>query len=145
MIPLGTVITRFRSPASITTYAVITLAIEPIGCSLTDDRDQRSAPVVSSASSANGARTPAGVLLVASAACVRSEAAARVAGPAATINPATNPAVTVDAASRPVFRIGSPSACPRAVQRILPARPVGGGRLRLNFLRTRTRPRPERG
>src|ERR1700722_1431066 len=143
--PLGTVITRFRSPASITTYAVITLVIEPIGCSLTDDRDQRSAPVISFSSSANGARTPVGVLLVASAACAPSEAAAGVAGPAATINPATNPAATVDAASRPVFRIGSPSGRPNAVQRILPVRPVCGGRLRLNFLRTRTRLRPERG
>src|SRR5580692_192840 len=118
--PLGTVITRLRSPASITTYAVITLVIEPIGCSLTDDRDQRSAPVVWFATSANGARTPAGVLLVAPTACVRSEAAARVAGPAATIKPATNPAVTVDAASRPAFGIGSPSACPGTVHRILP-------------------------
>src|ERR1700735_3772302 len=121
--PLGTVITRFRLPAWITTYAVITLVIEPIGCSLTDDRDQRSAPLLSSASSATGARTPAGVLLAAAPPCASSEAAARVAGPAATINPASNPAATVDAASRPVFRIGSPSACPAHVQAIVPGGP----------------------
>ena len=58
--PSGTVITRLRSPASMTTYAVITLVTLPIGRSLTDDRLHRSAPVAAFASSAHGARTPAG-------------------------------------------------------------------------------------
>src|ERR1700722_15050822 len=145
------------------------LVIEPIGCSLTDPRGQRSAPVASLASSAHGART-AGALLtgllpgVFSLAAlspalsllglsllavaidrVPSEVAARAVGATATINPATNPAATVDAPSRPVIRISFPSACPNAFQRILPVRPVCGGRLRLNFLRTGTRLRPERG
>ena len=52
--PPGTVITRFRlSPGVVsTTYAVITLVTEPIGRSITEDRDQRSAPVAAFASSA---------------------------------------------------------------------------------------------
>src|SRR5271170_2592747 len=128
------------------------LVIDPIGCSLADPRDQRSAPVASLASSAHGARTT-GALLAAIAVSllavaigrVPSEVAARAVGATATINPATNPAATVDVASRPVIRISFPSACPNAVQRILPVRAVCGGRLRLNFLRTGTRLRPERG
>ena len=60
--PLGTVITRFRlSPGAVsTTYAVITLVMEPIGRSTTDDLDQRSAPVAAFASSARRDRTPTG-------------------------------------------------------------------------------------
>ena len=84
-------------------------------------------------------------LLAVTIARVPREVAARAAGATATINPATNPAATVDVASRPVIRISFPSACTNAIQRILPVRPVCGGRLRLNFLRTGTRPRPECG
>src|ERR1700722_1632172 len=142
------------------------LVIEPIGCSLVDPRDQRSAPVASLASSAHGARTagalltaffaaaflpavlcpavflPALSLLAVAVGRVPSGVAARAVGATATINPATNPAATVDVASRPVIRISFPSACPNAVERILPLRAVCGGRLRLNFLRTGTRLRP---
>jgi hypothetical protein len=48
------VITRFRlSPRVVsTTYAVITLVTEPIGRLITDERDQRLAPVAAFASSA---------------------------------------------------------------------------------------------
>src|ERR1700685_678648 len=98
MMPPGTVISWFRWPASITTYAVITLVIDPIGRSVTDDWDQRSLPVASSASSANGACTPTGpaaLALLAISALPRL--AARAAGPAARIITATVPAAAVDA------------------------------------------------
>src|ERR1700761_785778 len=60
--PPGTVITWFRfSPGVVsTTYAVMTLVTEPIGRSVTDDLDQRSAPVAAFASSARRDRTPTG-------------------------------------------------------------------------------------
>src|SRR5580700_1992405 len=100
MMPRGTVISWFRWPASITTYAVITLVIDPIGRSVTDDRDQRFWPVASSASSAQGARTrpgPAALALLALLALPRL--AARAAGPAARIITAAIPAATADAAN----------------------------------------------
>ena len=107
-------ISWFRWPASITTYAVITLVIDPIGRSVTDDWDQRSLPVASFASSAHGARTPTGPGAALALRHWRLSAlrsvAARAAGPAARIITATIPAATVDAAKRPVIRIG-PSFC----------------------------------
>src|SRR5271167_928598 len=105
MMPLGTVIIWFRWPDSITTYAVITLAIDPIGRSVTEDLDQRSLPVASFASSAQGARTPAGWALV-----ELPAVAARAAGPAAMIITASIPATMADAANRPVIPIGPPPA-----------------------------------
>src|SRR5258707_15234446 len=59
MMALGTVIPWFRVPALMTTYAVITLAMDPIGCCVAEDRDHRSVPVAPLAISAYGARTPA--------------------------------------------------------------------------------------
>src|ERR1700688_2691823 len=100
--PLGTVITRFRSPASITTYAVITLVIDPIGRSVTDDLDHRSRPVASFASSAHRARTPAGLELAGWAGLITAAPAGEA---PATMIPAAIPATTAPAASRPAIRI----------------------------------------
>src|ERR1700761_5918951 len=100
--PPGTVITRFRLRPGVvsTTYAVITLVIEPIGRSSTDDRDQRSAPFAAFANSAHRDRTPAGPAPV--------RTAALAAG--ATMPPATMiPASTAATARRTAIRIGTSS------------------------------------
>src|ERR1700733_9046647 len=99
--PSGTVIARLRlSPRVVsTTYAVITLVMEPIGRSTTDDRDHRSAPVAAFASSAKRDRTPDGAeAAFAAGAAPVPVTAARAAGAAAA--PATIvPATTAPAAS----------------------------------------------
>src|SRR6516164_8447930 len=100
MIPLGTVITRFRWPASITTYAVITLVTLPIGRFVDGDRVHWTAPVVAFASSAHGAATPAGPF----AACCACAAA-----PVAVIRPVTSsPAAAIALVSRQNTRICPP-------------------------------------
>src|SRR5579862_4118420 len=102
--PSGTVITRLRSPASMTMYAVITLVTLPIGRSVTDERLHRSAPVAAFATSAHGARTPAGAV------AVFAVAAAFAAG-AAAVRPAASNPVTAAPLSNPAgTRIGSPNA-----------------------------------
>src|SRR5580700_4657923 len=113
--PSGTVITRLRPPASMTTYAVITLVTLPIGRSLTDDRLHRSAPVAAFASSAHGARTPAGVAAAFAAATVFAVVAvftvvAALAAGAAAVRPAASRPVTAAPLSSPAgTRIGSPN------------------------------------
>src|SRR5690349_12634388 len=119
--PSGTVITRLRPPASMTTYAVITLVTLPIGRSLTDERLHRSAPVAAFATSAHGARTPAGaaaafavavfaVAVAVFAVAVFAVAAALAAG-AAAVRPAASKPVTAAPLSSPAgTRIGSPHA-----------------------------------
>src|SRR5580704_2013278 len=97
--PSGTVITRLRLPASMTTYAVITLVTLPIGRSLTDARLHRSAPVAAFASSAHGARTPAGAAAAAFTPVTVFAAVAVFAGAAAL---AAGAAAVRPAASRPV-------------------------------------------
>src|SRR5580704_8576908 len=103
--PPGTVTTRFRLRPGVvsTTYAVITLVIDPIGRSSTEDLDHRSAPVAAFASSAKRDRTPAGA-----AGALAAAVAARAAGavtPLATIIPAT----TAPAASAPAIRMLLPT------------------------------------
>src|SRR5450756_96979 len=139
--PLGTVITRFRWPASITTYAVITLVTDPIGRSVTDALDQRSAPVAWFASSAHRERTPGGPFAVArvGAAWVGAAAfaAARAGGPPAMVITATVAATTAPAASRPAIRIRAlPHFCAQLniFCQCGTAVAVGSGRLRLSFL-----------
>src|ERR1700748_722833 len=102
--PLGTVITWFRfSPGVVsTTYAVMTLVTEPIGRSVTDDLDQRSAPVAAFASSARRDRTPAG------AAAAFAFAVAALAAGGATPPATTRPAITAPAARAPAIRMRTP-------------------------------------
>src|SRR5580693_4785864 len=109
--PSGTVITRLRSPASMTTYAVITLVTLPIGRSLTDERLHRSAPVAAFASSAHGARTPAGAAAVTAFAAVTVFAVGTaLAAGAAAVSPAASRPVTAAPLSSPAgTRIGSPT------------------------------------
>src|SRR6185437_1349535 len=139
--PLGTVITRFRlSPGVVsTTYAVITLVTEPIGRLITDERDQRLAPVAAFASSAKCDRMPTGTeagfaaTAASFAAVARSPVAARAAGavtPPARIIPAT----TATAASPTAIRMRHLLPRPDEVTRILSVRPPSGCGLRLNFL-----------
>src|ERR1700761_8401960 len=109
--PSGTVITRLRSPASMTTYAVITLVTLPIGRSVTDERLHRSAPVAAFATSAHGARTPAGAAaafaVVAAFAAVAVFAVAALAAGAAAVRPAASKPVTAAPLSSPAgTRIG---------------------------------------
>src|SRR5579863_1163567 len=117
--PSGTVITRLRSPASMTTYAVMTLVTLPIGRSLTDERLHRSAPVAAFASSAHGARTPAGAAAAFAAVTVFASVTifasvtvfavvAALAAGAAAVSPAASRPVTATPLSSPAgTRIGS--------------------------------------
>src|ERR1700729_4173958 len=108
--PSGTVITRLRSPASMTAYAVITLVTLPIGRSLTDERLHRSAPVAAFASSAHGARTPAGAAAAFAAVTVFTVVAALAPG-AGGVRPTASRPVTAAPLSSPAgTRIGSPNA-----------------------------------
>src|SRR5262249_9653088 len=128
-----------------TTYAVITLVMDPIGRLVTDERDHRSLPVAATAISAHRARTaasgPAGtagvtepVLTVAVTVAARAGAAA----PAVTISPAA----TAPTASRPAIRIGLP---PSTSERI-PTHSVSAGHPRspvaIEFSSERVRPSP---
>src|SRR5215471_1943930 len=92
--PAGTVTTRPRPPVSITTYAVMTLVMLPIGRLVTDVRLHRSAPLTAFATSAHGARTPVG-----------ADVAARAPGAAAARQPATSPVTATALNSRPATRI----------------------------------------
>ncbi|GAB0103907.1 hypothetical protein JMUB6875_28810 [Nocardia sp. JMUB6875] len=60
MLSAGTVTGRSRSPAVITTKAVITFAMLAIGTGVFASRDHNMVPVTPSASAAPGARTPCG-------------------------------------------------------------------------------------
>jgi hypothetical protein len=91
----------------------MTLVTEPIGRSVTDDLDQRSAPVAAFASSARRERTPAGA-----AAAFAFPVAAMAAG-AATPPDAIKPAITAPAASLPAIRMRTPPARPNEDTRIL--------------------------
>src|SRR5262249_35660779 len=118
--PLGTVITRLRlSPGTAsTTDAVITLVMEPIGRSVSGDRDHRLAPVTAFASSAWRDRTAAGAdglaaltdrmgsAPVAALAGIVAAMDGNAAIPAATISPAT----TAPPASRRAIRTRPPPA-----------------------------------
>src|SRR5271165_2013271 len=108
--PSGTVITRLRSPASMTTYAVMTLVTLPIGRSLTDERLHRSAPVAAFATSAHGACTPAGAAAAFAVVAVFAMAAALAAGAAAVRPAASNPVTAAPLSSPAGTRIGSPNA-----------------------------------
>src|SRR5215472_5118233 len=120
MIPLGTVITRFRWPASITTYAVITLVTLPIGRFVAGNRVHRTAPVVAFASSAHGAATPAGPF-AAWLAWTRTVCAC-AAAPVAVIRPVTSsPATAIALVIRPKTRIIPPRPLSNECTRILSA------------------------
>ena len=94
----------------------------PIGRSLTDERLHRSAPVAAFATSAHGARTPAGaaaaITVVAvfagvadfGAVAVFAVAAALAAGAAAVRPAASNPVTAAPLSSPAGTRIGSPNA-----------------------------------
>src|SRR6516162_2531182 len=130
MIPLGTVITRFRWPASITTYAVITLVTLPIGRFVAGDRVHRTAPVVAFASSAHGAATAAGPF-AAWLAWPRTGCAC-AAAPVAVIRPAaSSTAAAIALVSRLKTRICPPIPFPNEYTRILSA----GLRLRYKYER----------
>jgi hypothetical protein len=111
--PLGTVITRFRlSPRVVsTTYAVITLVMEPMGRSSTDDLDQRFAPAAALASSVQCDRTPAGAEVASP--CLL---AALAAGPAMTN--AIIAAAAVPATTGPAIRMGTPPPAPERNTRL---------------------------
>src|ERR1700722_7220262 len=106
----------------------MTLVTEPIGRSVTDDLDPRSAPDAAFASSARRDRTPTGA-----AAAFASPVAALAAG-AATPPATTRPAITAPAASPPAIRMRTPPGRPNEDTRILSVRPVFGCGLRVNFL-----------
>ena len=127
--PPGTVTTRLRLRPGVvsTTYAVITLVIEPIGRSSTEDLDHRSAPVAAFASSAKRDRTPRAARRAALAAAVAARAAGAVTPPATII-----PATTAPAASAPAIRMLLPLPRPNEDTRILPVRPPSDTGLRLN-------------
>jgi hypothetical protein len=94
-----------------TTYAVITLATEPIGRSAADDLDQRSAPVAAFASSAHADRTPTGpgaAAAVAADGAAAADVLAAARAAEAVMAPAASDAATAHTASRPVIRTKPP-------------------------------------
>src|SRR5262245_47210656 len=107
--PFGTVITRFRPPTLITTYAVITLVMLAIGRSLTEERLHRLAPVTAFAISAQWDCTPMGAL---AADAARAPGAP---GAAATIPAASSPAMAPALTSRTTARIMPPSRTARRI------------------------------